>query len=445
MDKKNAKREINDVLYYQDIQLKELSDNKLSINTCVEDSETLLKELGYQLPSKTEDNKPSKKVINVQGWHDIVEQAEKCTGSGHEIEDLFSQKELIENSIFVKTINDDFKQIYRLDKIDYTICICCGLLAAVTDILLVGIPGPGVNGTEAGPLSDWIRDRFHEMIPDEKVAELEKFKYAKVPYDAQDRNTLIYVEGLSAYYHRLLEIGHDPLLGFIVGVYDIMHGSMTTIDKRGMLVNQVMENYSDRIETRLFDAIAKEFLHLMSDVNTSMGLPAPLMSLFNFLQVGKIGEDKLNIAEIVQGMYYQGYDFIHFCSMSIPVMLVEVLTRVCYTAKRMREGIPLKDAVAITTDREKNPKLGTMMFIAHSIAAASNAGKVYLSKRPEAINYPQWIVFAVNSYKQLKWSMIDKPELAEEYYTERIYEELSGVYESIDSFIEENYTLSDER
>ena len=67
----------------------------------------------------------------------------------------------------------------------------------------------------------------------------------------------------------------------------------------------------------IFRALAKELAHLKSDVTTSMGLPAPLMSLFNLLQFGSVGEEEQTIAEIVQGMYYEGYDFIQFCSSSI--------------------------------------------------------------------------------------------------------------------------------
>lgn len=48
------------------------------------------------------------------------------------------------------------------------------------------------------------------------------------------------------------------------------------------------------------------------------------MSLFNFLQFGSLGEAEQTIAEIVQGMYYKGYDFIHFCSMPIPAILIEM-------------------------------------------------------------------------------------------------------------------------
>lgn len=443
MKDKETKQEINDVLSYQDKQLKGIHRIVPSeLDELIYNSEQLLGDLGYALPDIKKDSEASRRRIGISEWDDIVLTARESAGSGHEVEELFSEDELIANKEAVKAINHDFKQIYRLDRYDYAICVCTGLLAAATDILLVGIPGPGKEGVEAGSLSNWIRDRFHDMIPEGKVTELENSKLSKVPFDSQDnRHTRIHVEGLSAYYHRLLELGHDPLLGFVVGVYDIMNGTMTTIDKNGRFMRQVMENYSDRIATDLFEALSKEFTHLMSDVNTSMGLPSPLMSLFNFLQFGKIGEEKLNIAEIVQGMYYQGYDFIHFCSMSIPVMLVEVLTRLCYTIRRMNEGVEPRKALAISTDREKNPKLATMMFISHSIAAAANAGKVYLSKRPEAINYPQWVAFAISSYKQLKWSIIDKPALANDYFSEKIYDELSETYGVLDAFMDRYYVI----
>lgn len=119
----------------------------------------------------------------------------------------------------------------------------------------------------------------------------------------------------------MLSLGHDPLLGLLFGVMDIMTGRMTTIDKKGRIVSQIMECYSDKTEKDLFLAIAKQINHFKSDITTSMGLPAPLMGLFNLLQFGSIGEVEQTIAEIVQGMYYEGYDFVHFCTLSIPVQL----------------------------------------------------------------------------------------------------------------------------
>jgi len=163
-----------------------------------------------------------------------------------------------------------------------------------------------------------------------------------------------------------------------------------------------------------------------------MGLPAPMMALFNLMQFGSIGEEEQTIAEIVQGMYYEGYDFIHFCTLSIPVMIVEVVTRIGYSIKRIKEGHSVKESIPFSTNRDKNPKLATMLFIGHSAATAVNAGKVFFTKNPMAINYPQWIAFAKYSYQQLKWVLLEKPNARDAYVRGIIDEELNEVFKSAD-------------
>lgn len=316
------------------------------------------------------------------------------------------------------------------------------LAAPTVDILLVGIPTKTPEGLKGGPLANYIRDYFDKKFPEEEMQKLANSKISKVPYDAQDnRHTTIRVEGLSAYYHRLLQLGHDPLLGFIFGIVDILTGRMTTIDKAGNIVSQVMENYAERKESDIFAALAKQVIHFKSDVTTSMGLPVPLMSLFNLLQFGSIGEEEQTIAEIVQGMYYEGYDFIHFCSMSIPAMIVEVIVRLGYAIKRIKEGHAVKDSIPLSLNREKHPKLATMLFIAHAGATAANVGKIYFAQNPVAINYPQWIAFAKYSYSQLKWVLLEKPTLRDAYVRGKINEELDAVLAEVnttfDSFAED--------
>ena len=174
------------------------------------------------------------------------------------------------------------------------------LTGAAIDLLLVGIPQKGPDGLTAGSLSNYVRAYFEKKFPPEEMEKLANSKESKVSFDAQDnRHTTEYVQGLSAYYHRLLSLGHDPLLGFVVGVFDILTGRMTTIDKAGKIVSQVMENYADRKESDIFAALAKQVIHFKSDITTSMGLPAPLMGLFNLLQFGSIGEEEQTIAETV--------------------------------------------------------------------------------------------------------------------------------------------------
>ena len=176
-----------------------------------------------------------------------------------------------------------------------------------------------------------------------------------------------------------------------------------------------------------------------------MGLPAPLMGVFNLFQFGSIGEYEQTVAEIVQGMYYEGYDFIHFCSMSIPVMITEVIVRISYAIKRINEGKSIRDSIPFSLNREKHPKLATMLFIAHSGATAINAGKVYFTKDPLAINYTQWIAFAKYSYKQLKWAIVEKPFAREAYVSGKLedsWKELeSEISESFNDFLKDYYVV----
>lgn len=441
-----VEQQINNVLAHQDKELSEITRPSM---TCVDgrisESEALLKSLGYGKQLSELDAIPrnlpaemSKKVMVVPSWANLCLEAEKTVGTGCELEDIFTSEELTNNELAIRQLNAEYNQLHNLDKYDIAISAAAGLLGAAVDLLLIGIPQKTPDGLKGGTLANYVRDWFDKKFPEDEMEKLANSKVSKVPYDAQDnRNTTEYIDGLSAYYHRLLSLGHDPLLGLIFGVADILTGRMTTIDKTGKIVVQVMENYADRKESDIFAAIAKQIIHFKSDITTSMGLPAPMMALFNLLQFGKIGEYDQTIAEIVQGMYYEGYDFIHFCSLSIPVMIVEVVTRIGYAFKRIKEGHSVKESIPFSLSREKHPKLETMLFIGHSAATAVNAGKVYFTKNPMAINYPQWIAFAKYSYQQLKWVLIEKPNARDAYVSGILNEQLAAVLDDVGATFDE--------
>lgn len=438
----------NVVLAYQERECQELREvfDSSYLDESIESSEKLLKELGMPiLTTKSSDVIRERKVVHLRDYEDIYNEAASNVGTEIVLEDLFTPEEIKANALEVETLNQEYNSIHKLDKYDVSTAVVAGLLGAIVDIVLIGIPEKGPNGLEAGALSNFIRKKFEEKFNPEEMDKLANSKASKVSFDAQDnRHTTEYVEGLSTYYHRLLSLGHDPLLGFVFGVYDILHGTMTTIDKKGKIVCQVMENYADRKETDIVSAIIKQINHFKSDITTSMGLPAPLMGLFNLLQFGSIGEENQTIAEIVQGMYYEGFDFIHFCSQSMSTIVIELVVRIGYAVKRVKEGNSIKNSIPISLNREKHPKLGTMLFMAHCEATAINAGKVYFAKNPMAINYPEWLAFAKYSYKQLKWVLEEKPEARNKYVNGAINDELYRTIEqsnllfekfSLDSYV----------
>lgn len=442
-------RQANKVLKHQARELDGISfPNLHSVDESIASSEELLRKLGIDPGSAKPAQSISprtQKTLVVPSWEELCAESDREIEGEVALEDLFTPEELASNELAVRMLNDEYNTLHRLDRYDVAISAVAGLISALVDILLVGVPHRTTTGLRSAPLSDYVRDYFDKRFPEADMQQLANSKVSKVPFDAQDnRNTTIRVEGLSAYYHRLLSLGHDPILGFVFGVADIMNGTMTTVDKTGKVVVQVMANYADRTEADIFAAIAKQIIHFKSDITTSMGLPAPLMGLFNLLQFGSIGEAEQTVAEIVQGMYYEGYDFIHFCAQSIPVMITEVVVRLGYAFKRIKEGHKVRDSIPFSLDRTKHPKLATMLFIGHTAATAVNAGKVYFSKNPMDINYPQWLAFAKYSYSQAKWVIFKKPAARDAYVRGKTDEELALVYDEVDkTFLDvtEGYVL----
>lgn len=380
-----------------------------------------------------DDDYASPTLIIVPTWDEMVAHANETVGKGRSIDDLLSQKERKDVDTRLATLNEEFASKYQLDKFDIGIAVMSGILAAAVDMFVIGIPRRTPNkGLRGQPLENFVRDQFEKWLPEDEMKKLATTSTAKVPYDVPYNAgfTEKWVEGLSPTMHRLYSLGHDPLLGFVIGVGDILNGTITTVDKTGAMVVQQIGRYTDRKAATVTEALMRQFIHLKTDVNTSMGLPAPLMGLFNFMQFGELGTERQTVAEIVQGMYYEGYDFEHFCAQSIPTMLAELSVRTAYFGKRVHEGHPVNESIPFSKDRERHPKLATMLFLAHSVAAGIDAGRVYFSKNPMELSYPEMAVFAGYAIGQLKWALVKKPALRHEHVTGVLDAELAELTKS---------------
>ena len=422
-----------------------LSRVQETLDENINESEALLRSIGRGSEVDSVElvrEKQMPKTLIVRSFDDLLRDANERYPDEIEFEDIFTSKELAANSEYIRQLNAEFNAVYKLDAIDVIIPVVAGILSGSIDCLFGGFVKTASGSNVPGTLSRYVSGLFDKALPAERIQQLEEL--AKVPYDAMNYNNKgnviveKIVEGLSPVFHHNVSLGHDPILGFIFGVMDMLRGTVTTLDFKGELLIQMAEGYSDRKAQNIFQAIATVFLHMLSDVNGAssaknggMGLPAPFMALFHKMQFGKIGEND-TISELVKSMFYQGYDFRHFCSMSIPVMISEVVVRVSYFVKRLAEGHSFAAAIPVGLSPEKKPKLETMLFIAHSASTAINAGKVLFTQNPLDVNYPQWMSFARYSIKQMKWSLNDKPVLREEYVREAINGEWKVLSASIE-------------
>lgn len=348
-------------------------------------------------------------VVRMRSWEEISR--ESCLEQGQDLSivDVLSDSEMAASENIVNALREKFDLAHRLDLLDWGIAGLAGAIGALVDLLLVKVPSEpgrlGGKGVEGGWLSDKIKAKLKGLYSDGEIKNLENAYHTC--YDASVSTKLgKKVAGLCPRSHRFQSLGHDPILGFIFGVLDIMRGEFTAIDKFGHVIRQTMPGAEQGVG--LFQAIAKVMGHLKSDIGSPAGLPAPFMPLFQLLQFGDI--DGRTIGQLSRAMYAKGYDFGHFLAMSIPVMVIEILVRMLYFAKRLHEGHSFAESLPVDMPfRNRQPKLQTMLFTAHTFATAVNAGKVWFTKNPMAINLPQWQWYAKVSFSQLRWVLCTRP------------------------------------
>ena len=280
----------------------------------------------------------------------------------------------------------------HLDRYDVMTAVAAGLVAGLVDFLIVKIPkdivymGEGIQ--EGSPLTEWLHSI--EIPADNWLAGYFRTSYDKVREVAGE------IPGFSPRTHRLQSLGHDPLVGLVIGTIDVMRGGLTAMSRGGdilFLTDTGTAHYNP------FTALVWQIMHLLSDLPTRMGIPAPGFSLLQLFSAGSFGERERTVAELARWMYLNGYDTRHFLTMSASVAAAEIVLRGYFWARRKMDDeyeaeVAHEGRVAGAEKTGAHPRFQGMAFMAHGIAAAANAGKVAVyGGNPLAINYAQWLRF----------------------------------------------------
>lgn len=427
MIKKTFQDEV-DVLKFQREKLHKLNKNYSDLNDEIDNLEEKLQEFMRSknidkseidecvLKSKNNEisNQKKDKLPN-KSFNDLVHEANLEGYSNVDILEVATKEEVNEVNSILKSYYSEYTNKYKLDKYDYVISGIIGSMAALMDYFLVTkVQG---NKVTTGKLKVGVENFWNNILSPEKIKELEN-KY-DVTYDISANTSKISqeVEGLCPLYHRFQSLGHDPIIGFVFGVADLMNGQLTAIDGNGRLIIQSVKGFEGK---SFIESIITVFGHFLSDVGTKsktgkiLSVPAPLTPLLQLIQKGSIeyNGQNLTVADLSKRMYYDGYNFNHFVGMSFPLILIEVLTRLSFVIKEMvfnKKDVSLKN----------NPKLTVMLCIANGVLFAENAGKLVITKNPLSINYISWLSMAKYGFQTFKWMIYDreigKVEYAQEY------------------------------
>lgn len=348
--------------------------------------------------------------IGFQDWPSFVKACQvHCLEKG--ANPLAPYEHLLTEADLARLRDESYGAQYRWDRLDYIFVGAAGVLAVLTDFLLVRLPKTMLpfseySGQSGSPVTAWLRgltDRekggFRQWCADAGTR-LEK-EY-RVSYDR-------IAPGLGGRTHRLQTLGHDPVLGFVFGVWDIMHGTMTGFRYDGQVASLFQDPAAEG-GVKLAEALLRHIGHLFSDVGTAQGLPAPFMTLLQGLNVGNFGEKHRTLGQVARWMYLNGYDLRHFLVSGITPATVEIILRGYLMLRHYSEHGEVKLQLG------NHPKYRTMLLVAHAVAASANAGRVaLLHGNPLAVNYPQWLALFRYLAPSLKYWVLDQHRLEIEH------------------------------
>ena len=286
------------------------------------------------------------------------------------------------------------------DRCDYGVVALAVTVGALTDYLLVATPGGSFRGEpqRGSPLTAWMKEQSKKLAPlsgrdgiernafQQWIAELTTAaeKWAKVPYDVVSPKL-----GLTPNVHRLASLGHDPLLGLVFGVGDILSGTCTFIDKSGTW--RVIDHPGHKGTRDPLEALVKVVVHGFSDVFTKQGLPPPFMALFQLVDAKpgftlRKGGDPVAVRDVVRYMYANGYDLRHFMTTMISPAIAEVILG-AYHGVRACTANP-EPGEPVLPDKLKREQ---MLVLTHGLLASANVLKTALyGWNPMAINLAQF-------------------------------------------------------
>ena len=372
---------------------------------------------------------------------ELYRDAEEAFPDHVAVNDLLTQAEQRMTDARVGQHVADFNQRFGLDRWDYAIAGSCGLVGAMFDLLCVSPPPkPTTAWTKKvdGVFNRGVQQAFNKLLPPDLSAALAEAN----KIGSADASTVAKLVGappgsLNPRNHRLRGLAHDPVLGFLFGVLDMMRGTCTVVGNDGI---KVLEGEKGPAGTGVFGSLGRMFGHLLSDINApsgkgnrGMGLPAPFMGIlrmFNGIPVGRS-----DLGKQVEYMYVNGYDFRQFAVTNIPALIMEVVMRTSYAAEQFkRASQPIGQALVETLPARMNPRFRVMLAIGYGCMSGVNAGRMYVTRNIMTLNYAAWMGLVWNGFHALKWALLDRHlklwegiEAAEVGAIERVVNQLDGL------------------
>lgn len=233
-------------------------------------------------------------------------------------------------NIILSDIERDFNNATKLNGVDATFLFFATALQCVRQYFWTPfmLEGERPDDTKAAGKKPQKSDRHHQWYN----PSLEEIINNPVPFDANVKAEHIdsVFKGAGKRFGHRLTLGHDPILGWLVGTANIATSTLTTWDMRSYHVKtgvvkkknntqalqdiisnhadtkKVFEYTTDKLlhkgiegKTIIATSLIKEWEHLKSDVNSKHSLPFPIVSTISPDIANKLAEYGIDMCNLL--------------------------------------------------------------------------------------------------------------------------------------------------
>lgn len=411
-------------------------------DSAISSSEELLQPLECTLPQKKihQDCEPklSAQIKDVPPYESLVQKANRQIQSDVEFEDLLSETEFREAYSRLESINKEFSAKTSIaNKTDLIFLGIATALQTAKSLLFDVVAKNFDYGNSFNPEArlnhnDKSIEQEHRAANDKFKAKHEKHRhgywmdilYQTPPYDITKGSPAI-GKNMEGKLHRIHTLGHDPVLGWIFGVANILTDTITfenfqtncVIRKPSMLITPekisvpVLLNESFKMVKsdylNLPAAVFAQAAHLKFDVFTKTGLPVPVLETFN--------------ADFASTLYKSNYDALCFsrdlkivsASAGISILIDTIIALVHGLFNENKTGKKLYEV-----------RTRKILLISNSIASASKVIQTAITKNPKGLDIGGLFVTIFHLLTDIRFMARIKEEFTENELNKDLMQEL---------------------
>ena len=283
-----------------------------------------------------------------------------------------------------------------------------------------------------------FRDR--KLSEGHKQGEWSEILYRTPPYDTTKGSPAVGVN-MEGKYHRIHTLGHDPILGWVVGTVNILTDTITfdnfvtyNVERKPMIITQERVPFSSvffRAARKIKEnplnlpaALLAEKIHLKSDEFTKCGLPIPILETLTPEFAGKLYKNQYDALCFSRDLKIVG-------TSAVISTLIDMIIGLVHGLYYDKEKDGTKDMFEVRTRK--------ILLVSNMMASTSNIIYSIITQNPKHLDIGGLLVTMIHIFSDTRFLVALKREFLEKRIYEKIEKEIDDIKENENKLLDFEY------